>query len=143
MESLFGKNIICNSYLAKLKKIKYVFANENHFHNYLKTHPEAEDYFEAEVSITLNDDGEFEQKTFEIKKCKPFKAIIVGKVKFSMANLYEQAQQDIFDPYTYGWAGSEYLDAVKVTKTDYIDCYKVYYGLNHSRIVPIEDCELN
>ena len=92
--------------------------------------------YDEEPKFYIEDLGEYIQKITEIKN-KEFTGIVVGITPVATEYYYTQVERDIFDPVTYGYVDTQPLDQVKVEKTGYIGCYKVYYAMGKSRLVPI------
>lgn len=131
-----GQKVMCNSYLKKIKGLNYIYATKKHFE---KENIKANGMLEK-PKFYLDDEGEYKQRTMEIKH-KDFKGIIVAHIFVSTENLYTLAEREIFDPITYGFVDCEIKDECKVEKINYIECYKVYYSMNKSRLVPIDSVE--
>lgn len=127
-----GTKVKCKGYIVKKKNIEYVYANKKHF---LKDVDIMEHDFE-EPKFYVEDLGEYIQKITEIKN-KKFTGIVVGITKVATEYYYTQAEKNIFDPIIYGYIGYQLLDQVNVEKTGYINCYKVYYAMGKSRLVPV------
>lgn len=125
-----GDKVKCKGYISK-KNMKYIYATKKHFD---KQNKEA-NFILDEPDFYLDDVDEYYQETKEIIE-KEFTGIVVGKAKVSMKNYYTLAERDIFDPVTLGYVDTEFIDECKVEKIDYIDCFKVYYAMGKSRLVP-------
>ena len=130
-----GDKVKCHGYISK-KNTEYIYATKKHFD---KQNKEA-NFILDEPDFYLDDIGEYYQETKEIKE-KEFTGIVVGKTKVSMKNYYKLAERDIFDSVTLGYVDTEIKDECKVEKIDYIDCFKVYYAMGKSRLVPITKIE--
>lgn len=87
--------------------------------------------------LFLENEDYIEQKTKELYEHN-FDGVIVGAKAVSTINVYEQATTPIYDSVSLGYVDEKFLDAIRVTKAGYIDCYIVYYANNKSRLVPIE-----
>ena len=130
-----GDKVQCKGYIVK-KHIEYIYATKKQF-----------DKENKEANFTLDNPNfyldNFEDYYQETKKIieKEFAGIVVGKTKVSMKNYYTLAERDIFDPVTLGYVDTEIKDECKVEKIDYIDCFKVYYAMGKSRLVPITKIE--
>lgn len=131
----FGDKAKCKGYIFK-KRVEYIYATKKHFD---KENKEA-NFILDEPSFYLDDLEEYYQETKKIIE-KEFIGVVVGKAKVSMKNHYTLAERDIFDPETLGYIDTEIKDECKVEKIDYIDCYKVYYAMGKSRLVPITKIE--
>lgn len=127
-----GQKVECNGYLKKIKGLDYIYATKKHFE---KENIKANGMLE-EPKFYLDDECEYKQKTMEIKY-KHFKGIAVAHIYVSTENLYTLAEREIFDPITYGFVDYEIKDECKVEKINYIECYRVYYSMGKSRLVPI------
>lgn len=125
-----GDKVKCQGYISK-KNTEYIYATKKHFD---KENKEAHFTLE-EPKFYLDDVEEYYQETMEIKE-KEFTGIVVGKTKVSMKNYYALAERHIFDPVTLGYVDTEIKDECNVKKIDYIDCFKVYYAMGKSRLVP-------
>lgn len=126
--NLLGKQVICYVYLKKRKGLYYVFANEK---SYRRGYT-GELLDDPKAYIMYNNES-IGQRRYEFIECKPFKGIIVAKLNFPVSYRYDVVENRFTgDP----------IDEVRVTRDEYIECYKVYYGLNRSRIVPVKYCEL-
>lgn len=136
MELKLGDKVKCKGYLKKSDNLEYIYANKKHFENENKkafgTLEEPKHY--------LEEAGEISQftKTFIEKE---FNGIIVAKKEVSIENHYSQAFIDIYDPVTFGYIDSNYIDKVVVKKENYITCYQVFYAMGKSRLVPISQIE--
>ncbi len=130
-----GQKVKCSGYLKKIKGLDYIYANKIHFDRENKIN----DYMLDEPRIYLEniDDGEYKQKTMELIH-KEFRAVAVEKKTVSTENFYSQVTESIYDPVTFGYIDERLLDKVKVEKINYIECYKVYYAMGKSRLVPID-----
>lgn len=128
-----GTKVKCNGYVVKKQNIEYVYANKKHFKRAMGV------FFSdsEEPKFYIEDLGEYTQKITEIKK-KKFSGIVVGIYPVATEYYYTQPERDIFDPVTYGYVDTQPLDQVKVEKTGYIGCYKVYYAMGKSRLVPVD-----
>lgn len=127
-----GTKVKCKGYIVKKKHIEYVYANKKHFKKDMGS------LFSdvKEPKIYVEDLGEYTQKITEIKN-KEFTGIVVGITKVATEYYYTQVEKDILSNITYGCVDTQPLDQVKVEKTGYIDCYKVYYAMGKSRLVPV------
>ena len=116
----FGDYVTCEGYLKKIKT-KHVYPSE------IKD----DCIVYADDDYLRLDDGEITQPTRELRG-DYFFGIIVGKKEVSTNCLYET-------PCTpYGYESGQ----VQVTKQNYISCYLIYYGINHSRLVPKDKATL-
>lgn len=125
-----GDKVKCHGYISK-KNTEYIYATKKHFD---KQNKEA-NFILDEPDFYLDDIGEYYQETKEIKE-KEFTGIVVGKAKVFMKNFYTLAEINIFGPVTLGYVDTEIKDECNVKKVDYIDCFKVYYAMGKSRLVP-------
>lgn len=125
-----GDKVKCQGYISK-KNTEYIYATKKNFD---KENKEAHFTLE-EPKFYLDDVEEYYQETMETKE-KEFTGIVVGKTKVSMKNYYALAERHIFDPVTLGYVDTEIKDECNVKKIDYIDCFKVYYAMGKSRLVP-------
>ncbi len=126
-----GDKVHCKGYLKKVNNLEYIYANKKHFN---KENLKANNILE-EPTHYLEEEGELNQitKTFVEKE---FDGIVVAKKEISIENNYTQAFRDIYDPITFGYVDSNYIDEVIVRKENYISCYKVFYAMGKSRLVP-------
>lgn len=126
-----GTKVRCKGYIVKKTNIEYVYANKKHFEKDMGIFA-----YDEETKFYIEDLGEYIQKITEIKN-KEFTGIVVGITPVATEYYYTQVERDIFDPVIYGYVDTQPLDQVKVEKTGYIGCYKVYYAMGKSRLVPI------
>ena len=120
------EKVKCRGYLKEVPT-KYVYVSEK--------------YREGNNDcLVLGDEEEIYQETRKVVE-KVFEGVIVGTKKISTENCYQQATRNVYDLSTLGFVGEELTDEIMVIKTTYIDCYKVYYGNNKSRLVPVEMVE--
>ncbi len=126
-----GDKVHCKGYLKKVNNLEYIYANKKHFN---KENLKANNMLE-EPTHYLEEEGELNQitKTFVEKE---FDGIVVAKKEISIENNYTQAFRDIYDPITFGYLDSNYIDEVIVRKENYISCYQVFYAMGKSRLVP-------
>lgn len=136
MKIKLGDKVKCKGYLKKINNLEYIYANKKHFN---KENQKAQGILE-EPKHYLEEDGEINQftKTFIEKE---FVGIVVSKKEVSIENHYSQAFRDIYDPVTFGYVDSNYIDEVVVEKENYITCYQVFYAMGKSRLVPISQVE--
>lgn len=125
-----GDKVNCKGYISE-KHLEYIYATKKHFDK----ENENVGFILEEPKFYLDDVEEYYQETKEIKE-KEFTGIVVGKTKVSMKNYYALAERHIFDPVTLGYVDTEIKDECNVKKIDYIDCFKVYYAMGKSRLVP-------
>lgn len=127
-----GTKVKCKGYIVKKKNIEYIYANKRHFKKDMGIFGDDIE----EPKFYIEDLGEYTQKITEIKN-KEFVGIVVGITSIATKYYYTQVEKDIFDPITYGYVYTQLLDQVKVEKSGYIDCFKVYYAMGKSRFVPV------
>lgn len=127
-----GTKVKCKGYIVKKTNIEYVYANKKHFKKDIGIFGDDVE----EPKFYIEDLGEYTQKITEIKN-KEFTGIVVGITPVATEYYYTQVEKDIFDPITYGYVDTQPLDQVKVEKSGYIGCYKVYYAMGKSRLVPV------
>ena len=125
-----GDKVKCKGYVSK-KNIEYIYATKKHFDKQNKE----SNFILDEPNFYIDDVEEYYQETKEIIE-KEFTGIVVGKTKVSMRNYYTLAEINIFGPVTLGYVDTEIKDECNVKKVDYIDCFKVYYAMGKSRLVP-------
>lgn len=128
-----GQKVKCKGYIVKKTNIEYVYANKKHFKKDMGIFGDDVE----EPKFYIEDLGEYTQKITEIKN-KKFTGIVVGITPVATEYYYTQVEKDFFDPITYGYVDTQPIDQVKVEKAGYIGCYKVYYAMGKSRLVPID-----
>lgn len=133
-KNIFGKKAHCKGYLRKVS-IKYVYANEEHLKKIVLNYEDME-YLRKDM-LSLENEDYIEQKTKEL--CQhDFEGIIVGAKEVSTTNCYERASCPVYDPISLGYIDEKFLDAIRVEKQGFINCYVVFYANNKKRLVPVE-----
>ena len=129
-----GDKVKCKGYLVK-KSMDYIYANKKHFDKENQKSGHLLD--EPKLYLEDMDDEEYYQVTMECKE-KDFCGIAVARKYISTKNCYTQVERDVFDPVTFGYVDTELIDSVKVEKTNYVECYLVFYALGKRRLVPVD-----